>query len=252
MTGRNGDRAPARASWRRLWPVAAILVALALAFALRLDREVTAEALAARHAVLADLVRTRPFAAALGFVLAYAAAVAVSLPVGAVFTLAGGLMFGPLWGTVLSVGGASVGAVLLFLAARHALAPLLARRAGRSLDRLRAGLERDGFAYLLALRLVPLFPFWLVNLAPALVGMRLGPYALATALGIVPATAVFAGLGAGLGEVLAAGGRPDPGLVLAPRVLLPLLGLALLVLAPVLWRRLAARRAAQAGEPPHA
>lgn len=237
------EMARPRAGWRRLWPLALIGGGIAFAFALGLDRHLSAEALAANHAALAALVRDNPVGAAGGFVVAYAAAVAVSLPGGVVLTLSGGLLFGHLWGTVLSVIGATLGAVLLFLAARHALADLLARKAAPLLDKVRPRLERDGLSYLLVLRLVPLFPFWLVNLAPALVGMRLGPYALGTLLGIIPATAVFAGIGAGLGEILAAGGRPDLGVILSPGVLLPLLGLALLALVPVVWRRIAARRA---------
>lgn len=233
----------ARPDWRRLWPLALIGAAIALAFALGLDRHLSAEALASNHAALARAVRENPALTATAFLAVYAAAVAISLPGGVFLTLTGGLLFGALWGTVLSVIGATVGAVLLFLAARHALADLLARKAGPVLDKVRPGLERDGLSYLLVLRLVPLFPFWLVNLAPALVGMRLGPCALGTFLGIIPATAVFAGIGAGLGEILAAGGRPDLGVILAPGVLLPLLGLALLSLVPVLWRRIAARRA---------
>jgi uncharacterized membrane protein YdjX (TVP38/TMEM64 family) len=237
------QRMPRRAGWKQLWPLALVGGGIALAMALGLDRHLSAEALAANHAALAALVRDNPTLAAGGFVVVYAAAVAASLPGGVFLTLAAGLLFGHFWGTVLSVIGATIGAVLLFLAARHALADLLARKAGPVLDRLRPGLERDGLSYLLVLRLVPLFPFWLVNLAPALVGMRLGTYALGTFLGIIPATAVFAGIGAGLGEILATGGRPDLGVILTPGVLLPLIGLALLALAPVVWRRIAARRA---------
>ncbi len=233
----------ARPDWRRLWPLALIGAAIALAFALGLDRHLSADALAANHAALARAVRENPTLSAIAFLAVYAAAVAISLPGGVFLTLSGGLLFGALWGTVLSVIGATIGAVLLFLATRHALAPLLARKAGPVLDKVRPGLERDGLSYLLVLRLVPLFPFWLVNLAPALVGMPLGPYALGTFLGIIPATAVFAGIGAGLGEILAAGGRPDLGVILSPGVLLPLLGLALLSLVPVIWRRIVARRA---------
>lgn len=241
MTAESGARR--RLRWRQLWPLALVGAGIAAAFAFGLERHLSAEALAANQASLAGLVRAHPLAAAAAFVTVYTAAVAVSLPGGVFLTLAGGLMFGPFWGTVLSVIGATTGAVLLFLAARHALAEPLARRAGRLLERIRPDLERDGLSYLLVLRLVPLFPFWLVNLAPALVGMRLGSYVLGTFLGIIPATAVFAGVGAGLGGILAAGGRPDPGVILAPSVLLPLIGLALLALVPVLWRRLTARRA---------
>ena len=132
--------------------------------------------------------------------------------------------------------GATFGAVLLFLVVRLALRPVLARRFGTLLERIRPGLEQDGFSYLLALRLIPAFPFWLINLAPALVGMRLLPYAAATLIGVVPAAVVFASLGAGVGGVLAAGERPEVGVIFSLPVLGPLIGLALLSLLPVLWR----------------
>ena len=131
---------------------------------------------------------------------------------------------------------ATLGACLLFLAARYALAETLARRAGPLIGQVRTGLQRDGFWYLLSLRLLPVVPFWLLNLAPALAGMRLAPYAAATFLGIIPGTAVFAGIGAGLGQVFEAGGRPDLSIIFSPGILLPLLGLAALSLAGAWWR----------------
>jgi len=167
----------------------------------------------------------------------YALVVAVSLPGGVVMTLAGGLLFGAWLGTALTVAGATLGACALFLAARSALAPLVAGRAAGLVDRIRPGLERDGFFYLLTLRLIPAVPFWLANLAPALVGMPFGAFAAATFIGIIPGTAVFAGIGAGLGEVLVAGGRPDLGIVFSPPILLPLLGLAALSLLGAWWRK---------------
>jgi uncharacterized membrane protein YdjX (TVP38/TMEM64 family) len=102
-------------------------------------------------------------------------------------------------------------------------------------------LARDGFNYLLSIRLVPLFPFWLVNLAAALGGVRPFPYVTATLIGIAPATFVFASIGAGIGDVLARGGRPDLSAILSWPVLCPLLGLAALSLLPVAWRRWRAR-----------
>jgi uncharacterized membrane protein YdjX (TVP38/TMEM64 family) len=106
------------------------------------------------------------------------------------------------------------------------------------MDRIALILERDGFNALLALRLIVVVPFWLANLAPALVGMRLAPFALATFIGIIPGTAVFASIGAGLGDILAAGNVPDLRAVASPSILLPLTGLALLSLLPIAWRRL--------------
>jgi uncharacterized membrane protein YdjX (TVP38/TMEM64 family) len=193
--------------------------------------------LAAHQTALRDFAARYPAGAAAAYLAIYCAVVALSVPGGGVLTIAGGLMFGPWRGAVFAVIGASSGAVLLFLLARSVLAAPLARRLGGFAERLRDGLAQDGFNYLLALRLVPVVPFWLVNLAPALLGMRLLPYAGATVLGIIPASVVFAGVGASLGDVLAAGHAPDSGLLFSPRFLLPLLGLAALALLPALWRR---------------
>lgn len=222
---------------RSLLPLLAILAVLLLALALGWHRHLSWAALAAAQADLQAHVDARPLASAVAYVVFYAAAVAVSIPGAVVITVTGGLLFGTIVGTALAVAGATLGAVLLFLAARSAAGPLLAARAAPLLGRIRPGLERDGFAYLLAARLIPVLPFWLINLAPALAGMRLAPFALATFLGIIPGTAVFASIGAGLGHVLEAGQTPDLGLILSPPVLLPFVALAALSLAPTLWRR---------------
>jgi uncharacterized membrane protein YdjX (TVP38/TMEM64 family) len=228
---------PPRPSIARLWPLLVLAGLFAAAWASGATRLLSFEALGAHRAALDAWVAARPVLAAGAFVAAYVAVVALSLPGGAVMTLAGGLLFGAWGGTALAVVGATIGACLLFLAARGALAPLVAGRAAGLLDRVRPGLERDGFFYLLTLRLIPVVPFWLANLAPALVGMRFGAYAGATALGIIPGTAVFAGIGAGVGDILAAGGRPDLSVILSPPILLPLLGLAALSLLGAWWRK---------------
>lgn len=221
---------------RRWVPLLVLLCLAALAYAAGLHRHLTWAALAANQATLAAWVAAHPLAAPLAAAALYAAAVALSLPGAVILTLACGLLFGAALGGAVALLGATSGAVAVFLIARHAFADLLARRFGTLAARLRPGLERDGFAYLLALRLIPAFPFWLVNLAPALAGMRLAPFAAATFLGIMPAAFVYAGIGAGLGEALAAGRQPDLGTILTPGVLAPLLGLAILALLPVAWR----------------
>jgi uncharacterized membrane protein YdjX (TVP38/TMEM64 family) len=231
------------ASLKPALPLIAILAVLAVALMLGAPDYLTWETLGQRQAELQAMVARQPVWAALGYVCVYALGVAVSLPGAVVLTVSGGLLFGPVMGTALAVCGAWLGAVVLFLAARGALAPVLAARAGTLLDRVRPGLERDGFSYVLALRLVPVLPFWLVNLAAALTGMRLLPYAAATILGIIPGTAIFAGVGSGIGSVLARGERPDLMVVLSPPVLLPLLGLAALSLLPVAWQAWRGRNA---------
>ncbi|MCB4820693.1 TVP38/TMEM64 family protein [Roseicella aerolata] len=226
-----------RRPWLRLWPLALLLAAIGLAYALGLHRVLSFEALAEHRATLAGFVAARPVPALLLYVLTYVVVVGFSLPGATVMTLAGGFLFGPWLGAAAAVAGATIGACLLFLAARHALADSLARRAGPRLGKLREALARDGFWYLLSLRLLPVLPFWFVNLAPALAGMPLAPYAAATFLGIIPASLVFAGIGAGLGQVFESGGRPDLTVIFSPGILLPLLGLAALSLLGAWWRR---------------
>ena len=225
------------AAWRRFVAPLSIVILVALAWAFGLHRYLTLEALAAQREALAAFVAVRPVASALLYVAAYIAVVAFSLPGGAVMTLAGGLLFGAFIGACLAVLGATIGAAVLFLLARSAFAPLVAGRAEGLLGPLRAGLARDGFFYLLSLRLVPVFPFWLLNLAPALLGMAFAPYLAATFFGIIPGTLVFAGIGAGLDEVFLSGGVPDLGVIFSPGVLLPLLGLASLSLFGAWFRR---------------
>ncbi len=200
-------------------------------------------AVGARLTVWRGVAAARPATAALAYVGVYAATTGLSLPTGEVLTVLGGALFGAALGGALAVAGAGIGAVLLFLAARGTLGRWLAAGTAPLVERLRPALERDGFSALLALRLLPVVPFWLANLAPALLGMRLAPYAAATVLGIIPATFVLAGIGAGAEAVLARGQAPDLSALLSPPVLLPLLGLAALSLVPVLWRRWRARHA---------
>ncbi|MBW6398081.1 VTT domain-containing protein [Roseomonas sp. HJA6] len=221
----------------RLWPIGVITALVAAAWASGLAGLLSLDTLAARQAALTGLVAAHPVLTGGAYVAIYVVTVTLSLPGAVVLTLAGGLLFGVWVGTALTVLGATIGAALLFLAARSALAPLVIGRAAAFVDRLRPGLERDGFFYLLTLRLIPVVPFWLLNLVPALVGMPFRAYLAATAIGIVPGTAVFAGIGAGLGGVLAAGGRPGPGDLLTPGILLPLSGLAALSLLGTWWRR---------------
>jgi len=226
----------------RLWPLLLLALGLAIAWQLGVTRVLSFRALAHHQAQLLRLVSRHELAGPLIYEFVYVAAIAFSIPGGAVLTAAGGLLFGTWLGGSLAALGATLGAAILFLIARTAFRPLVAYRAGQLIERLRPGLDRDGFSYLLALRLIPAFPFWLVNLAPALLGMRFLPYLGATFLGILPATFIFASIGAGLSMILAAGRMPDAALILSPRVLGPLVALAMLALLPVGWRRWTARR----------
>jgi uncharacterized membrane protein YdjX (TVP38/TMEM64 family) len=226
-----------RARWTSWLPLALVVAAIAAAAYLRVDRYLAFETLVAhREWLLQAVARWGPLAA-LAFIAVYAGAAGLSVPGGSILTVLGGFLFGPFWGTVYAVLGATIGATAIFLVARTALGDALRRRVGPFLRKVEEGFRRDAFYYLLFLRLVPAFPFWLVNLVPAFLGVRLATFVLATFIGIIPATAVFAGLGDGLGAIIDAGQMPDLGIVLEPRVLLPLLALAALALVPVIVRR---------------
>ncbi len=229
---------------RRLLPVAVLLLGLALFLLFDLERYFSFEMLSRHHAELASWVGGNVALAAFVFVLLYALVVAFSLPIAVVITPFGGFLFGIWLGALLSIVGATLGSVALFLAARTAFQDLFRARAGATLARLEDGFRRNSFNYLLFLRLVPAFPFWLVNIVPALLGMRLGPYAVATLIGIVPGAVVYAGVGASFGKLIERGERPNFGVIFEWQILLPLLGLAALSLLPVLYSRLRGGKAA--------
>jgi uncharacterized membrane protein YdjX (TVP38/TMEM64 family) len=215
-----------------------VLVAGAVAFfALGLHRYVSFATLAAHRAALADWVAARPVLAPLAFILVYIAVIAFSLPISALMSIAGGLLFGTVCGTVYAVISATIGATLIFLAARTAFADLLRAKAGGAIARMEEGFRRDALSYLLVLRLVPVFPFFLVNLVPAFLGVKLRTYVLATFFGIIPAAFVYVSVGSGLGTVFERGGEPDLHVIFTAPILLPLLGIAALSLVPVLYKR---------------
>lgn len=229
---------PNRSWWQRWLPLGVIVALVGLAFAFDLHTYLTFETLREHDQALRRFVEGYPVLTALGFVLIYAAAVAVSLP-GAVFlTIAGGFLFGIWLGTVLVVVSATAGAVAIFLIARTSLGEGLRRQAGPWLRRMQDGFNENALNYLLVLRLIPAFPFWIVNIVPAFLGVKLRDYTLATFFGIMPGSAVYVSVGNGLGAVIEAGDEPDLGIILQPAILIPILGLAALALLPVAYRKL--------------
>ncbi|MBK8438351.1 MAG: TVP38/TMEM64 family protein [Rhodobacter sp.] len=178
--------------------------------------------------------------AVLGFIAAYVAIVAFSLPGATIATLTGGFLFGVFPGALFNVGAAGLGAVAVFLAARAGFGEAIARRVeagGGAGARLMAGLRENEWSVLFMMRLIPAVPFFVANLIPAFVGTRLMPFAATTFLGIIPGGVVYTSVGAGLGEVFARGETPDLGIIFAPHVLLPILGLAALSALPMILKR---------------
>ena len=226
-----------KAGWTRFWPLAVLALGFALFFVFDLQRFATLDTLRDNRAALSQWVAAHYLLAIVIFIGAYALMAAFSLPGALAATLTGGFLFGTWVGGAATVIGATLGASILFIAARSAFADLLRAKAGPAIARMEEGFKKDAFNYLLFLRLVPVFPFWLVNLAPAFLGVPLRTFFVATLLGIIPGTFVFASLGAGLGVIFDAGGTPDLGLLRQPQVIGPLLALAALSLVPILYRR---------------
>ena len=176
------------------------------------------------------------------FMVLYAAAVAFSLPGGLVMTITGGFLFGNIFGTSYVVVAATIGATGIFLVARTALGEPLRARAGPWLGRLEAGFQRNAFSYLLVLRLIPLFPFFIVNIVPAFLGIPLATYIVATFFGIIPATFVFSSVGAGLDSLFESGEDFSAAGILTPEIILALAGLAVLALLPVVYQKYRSRQ----------
>jgi uncharacterized membrane protein YdjX (TVP38/TMEM64 family) len=233
---------PPRFSVAKLLPVAILAAGFCLFLALGGTRWLSFEHLRAEHQHIAAWVSAHRALGAAAYAAVYAAIVAFSLPGALIMSLLGGFLFGTWLGSALTVIGATIGATAVFLAARSAFGDLLRARAGPALRRMEAGFQANAFSYLLVLRLVPLFPFFVVNLVPAFLGVRLSTFVLATFFGIIPGTVVFCSAGAGLGTILEQGGAPDPGIIFEPAILGPLLGLAALALLPIVYKRMKATR----------
>ena len=190
----------------------------------------------------------------LGFIAVYAAIVAFSLPGASIATLTGGFLFGSfpdafpvLPGAIYNITGATIGAILLFLAARWGLGQTLARRMDASdgiVKRIKDGIDDDAnqWSMLFLIRLVPAVPFFVANLVPALVGVPLWRFAVTTFFGIMPGAVVYTSVGAGLGEVFARGETPDLGIIFQPAILLPILGLCLLAALPLILNALRGKK----------
>ena len=165
------------------------------------------------------------------FLVIYCVQTALSLPGAAILSVTGGFLFGILWGTVYVNLAATSGATLAFLAARYLVRDAIERRFGTKLESIQRGFAQNAFSYLLTLRLIPLFPFFLVNLACGLTRIPLSTYVLATAIGIFPGSVVFTNAGRQVGTITSIGD------VASPRVLGAFALLGLLALVPVAYQK---------------
>jgi uncharacterized membrane protein YdjX (TVP38/TMEM64 family) len=228
---------------RRLPLIAILVVAAVGAFTLR--DVLSFETLAANRERLIAFRDANYVLTVAAFIAAYVAIVAFSLPGATIATLTGGFLFATFPGALFNVTAATIGATLIFLAARWGLGERLAARmeAGEGrIQRIKQGIDENQWEMLFLIRLVPAVPFFVANLLPALVGVPLGRYVVTTFLGIIPGAVVYTSVGAGLGEVFARGETPDLGIIFEPHVLLPILGLAALAALPIVLKALRGRK----------
>lgn len=252
-----GEAVSRRPLWRRLLPLILLAAVAGLIISQGWHNLISFRQLAMNQQALQAWIGENLIGALAVYAAIYVVVVALSLPGGAVLTVAGGLLFGWLLGGVVTVLAATLGATAIFLIARSSVGEPLAARAGPWLNRFRAGFQESALSYLLFLRLVPVFPFWVVNLAPALLGVGLRQYVIATALGIIPGTFAFAFAGAGLDSVLAAqreafqacqaareAGDPvcsfqfDPGTLITTELLIAFAALGIVALIPAIVKKL--------------
>ncbi len=235
--------APRRAAWRRWLPLGIILIGLVLVFVFDIDELASFQHLRAHHQRLSDYVAADYLQAALGYLMLYVLFVALSLPGAIWLTVAAGFLFGAITGTILAVVAATIGATLLFLATRTSLGDYLHAHAGPWLARVERGFADNQWSYLLMMRLFPAVPFFIANLVPAFLGVPLSVFVVTTFIGIIPATAIFATVGAGLGSVLDTSADLSLHSLMTPQVEGALVGLAVLAAAPVAVKFLRRRRA---------
>ena len=232
---------------KRLLPPAILLGGLTLFFASGASEIISWGSLGTHYTIIKTFAGDYIWLGYLAFFCSYVLAVAFSLPIASLLTLAGGAVLG--WpAVILVVTAATTGAGLVFLAARNLFTDLLRQRAGGFFAKLERGFSQNAFFYLLALRLVPAAPFWAVNIVPSLTRMPFRQFIGATCLGIIPGTVVHISVGRGLDHILAAGKTPDLGALTSPEIFLPLAGLGALSILPILVRRWqAAKQAATKG-----
>ncbi len=215
----------------KLAVLALFLLGIGLFFFLDLGRFLSLDALKAHRDELLGFTEAHVGVAAILFVAGYVVVVGLSVPGATIMTLAGGFLFGSLLGTLLVNLGATTGATLAFLAARYLLRDWVEQKFGATLGPIQAGFASHAFSYLLTLRLIPLFPFFLVNMVSGLTRVRVGTYVAATALGIVPGSFVYAYAGRQLGTINSLKE------IASPNVLLAFSLLGALALVPILYKK---------------
>jgi uncharacterized membrane protein YdjX (TVP38/TMEM64 family) len=228
--------APRSSTWKKLILLAVFAAALIAFFVFDLKNYLTLETLKANRDRLLAYTEANYATAVAAYLSLYCILVALSLPGAVILTLAGGFLLGPVRATLYVNIGATTGSTLAFLAARYILRDWVQARFGHRLSAMQEGFEKNGFMYLLTLRLIPIFPFFVINVLAGLTRISLRTYVAATAIGIIPGSFVYAYAGRQLGTINSLSE------IATPRVLLAFTMLGLLALLPVAYRKISTLR----------
>ncbi|CUH50946.1 TVP38/TMEM64 family protein [Shimia sp. R11_0] len=234
-----------KSKWARLLPLAALAVG-AVVGAWALGDYLNFETLRDNREMLIAYRDAHYGLAVLAFMSFYVVIAGFSLPGATIATLTGGFLFGTFPGVLYNVGAATIGATLVFMAASWGFGERMSAKLDSGEGRIKAlkqGIDENQWSMLFIIRLVPVVPFFVANLIPALVGVPLWRYVVSTFVGIIPGGLVYTSVGAGLGEVFARGETPDLGIIFEPHVLLPILGLAALACLPIVLKRIRGKEA---------
>lgn len=229
---------------KKYLPIAVLGIGLLLIIVFDVHKLLSFEVIGENYSLIRNYIEEQFLLSLIIFAVGYALVVAFSIPGASVLSLMYGALLGTLVSGMLIVVAATVGASMIFLAARYAFADTLKERAGPWLSKMQDGFNKNAVSYLLFLRLVPAFPFFVVNIVPAFMGVTLRTYIVTTFFGIMPGTFVFASIGNGIGYVLEQGKTPDLSVLSSPEILLPLAALGMLSLIPIAYKKIKAGKAA--------
>lgn len=226
---------------KRFLPLVIVAAGLGFGYAFGLQNYFTLQYLSEQRGTLEAYVGEHYFLATAAFFSVYTIAVAFSFPAASILTIFGGFLFGWLIGGTLVLFSATLGATLLFLAAKSSFGGFLRDKLAGSAAGFADGFAKDAFSYLLILRIAPIFPFFVINIAPALFDIKTRDYVLATFLGIIPGVYAYTWLGEGVGSVLeaakASGAAPSVGDLVTPQITIAFIAIAVVSAIPVVIKR---------------
>lgn len=221
---------------KRWIPLTTLLCLFSVFFYFQLDQYLNFNFLHNCRVELLTWTHEHPLLAALSFIGIYISTIAIAIPSALILTLTSGFLFGS-WGAIYVIISATIGASLLFFAVKIALSNWLSAKTSQWLVLMKEGFQQNAFSYLLTLRLIPIFPFFLVNIVSGLLNIKTKTFILATLIGITPGTLIYVMIGNNLGRLFDQNQKPPLDIILSPSIVLSLMGLACLSLLPVFYQR---------------